>query len=117
MADGLNRLSQIVQQAQGSGAGYNTVAAKRVDLTYNGLNQFDTITRYKNAGGGSSNLIATSTYGYDHANRLTSLDQDNGYTSTVFAGYEWDWDKLNPDHRLPEYRAFRGGRRRRRLHV
>ena len=55
--DGLSRVTQL-QQTNGGG---NSVADKRVDLTYNDRGQFATITRFEDLYG--MNEIATSTYG------------------------------------------------------
>ena len=47
----------------------NTVGEKRVDFSYNVLDQFTSIARYKDADGGSTHEVATSTFGYDTLGR------------------------------------------------
>ena len=65
--DALSRTTTLVQTGPG-------VSDKRVDFTYKKDNQFDVISRYASSTASSANLVATSTYGYDGAGRLTSLD-------------------------------------------
>ena len=48
-----------MQQSNGG----NSVAAKRVDFAYNNVGQYSSISRYANTAG--TQLVATSTYGYD----------------------------------------------------
>jgi RHS repeat-associated protein len=88
--DPLNRVKQIVQQGVTGG---NTVSTKRVDLFYNAASQFVEIDRYNNTTASSANLVASSTYGYDNAGRVTSLAYVNG--STTFAGFGFSYDAAN----------------------
>ncbi|WP_186767770.1 choice-of-anchor D domain-containing protein [Blastopirellula retiformator] len=89
--DFLNRLTQVNQAGQ---VGGNTVAEKRVDFTYDADDkyQFTSITRYADLAG--TDTIATSTYGYDFADRLTSLTYVDSGSSTL-AGYTWSYDSAN----------------------
>jgi RHS repeat-associated protein len=86
--DELLRMDLITQTGQTGG---NTVADKRIGLTYNDDNQFHTITRY--AGLTTTPLVATSTFGYDDQGRLTSLTHTQGATS--LASYTWAFDAAN----------------------
>ncbi len=85
--DALQRVARITQSAGGG----NAVAPKRVDFMYDDGSQFDTITRYADAGG--TQLVAASAYGFDLAGRLTSLAHAKG--QTALAGYEWTFDAGN----------------------
>ncbi|MCC7084413.1 MAG: RHS repeat protein, partial [Pirellulales bacterium] len=88
--DTLGRMKSVVQSSYG---GY--VAQKHVDFTYNAAGQFDTITRY--AAMTATNLVATSSYGYDLAGRLISLlhQRNNGSGLSAVADYEWTWDNAS----------------------
>ena len=85
----------MTQAGQGSGAGFHNVQDKRVDLAYNSLGQFTFISRYENVGAIGTNL--RSVYGYDQANRLTSLAHRNinGGTATDLVSYAWQYDAMN----------------------
>lgn len=83
--DNLGRMTQVTQQGQSGG---NTVAAKRVDLTYHANGQFSTISRYANLT--ATQLVAITTYSFDQANRLTSLTHTRGAAS--LAAYSWTFD-------------------------
>jgi hypothetical protein len=61
--------------------------SKRVDFGYNLDSQFDTIDRYISTTASAANLVATSSYGYDDANRLTSLTYVNDTTTYAGFGY------------------------------
>ena len=89
--DYLNRMTQVTQAGQTGG---NAVAEKRVDFSYDAedKSQFTSIDRYADLAG--TELVATSTYGYDNADRLTSLDHVDG-TSTSLAGYGLSYDAGN----------------------
>ncbi|RCS50455.1 hypothetical protein DTL42_11260 [Bremerella cremea] len=54
--------------------------------------QFTSISRYADLAG--TELVATSTYGYDAADRLTSLTHADSSSSTL-AGYTWGYDEGN----------------------
>jgi RHS repeat-associated protein len=83
--DALSRMTQVTQAGKYGG---NTVAEKRVDLAYNAAGAFSTITRYADLAG--TDLVATTTYGYDNALRLTSLTHAHG--STTLAAYTWTYN-------------------------
>ncbi|PQO40656.1 hypothetical protein C5Y97_05375 [Blastopirellula marina] len=89
--DYLNRMTQVTQ---GSQAGGNVVAEKRVNFSYDAEDkyQFTSISRYADLAG--TELVATSTYGYDAADRLTSLTHADSSSSTL-AGYTWGYDEGN----------------------
>lgn len=86
-----NRMTQVTQ---GSQSGGNTVAEKRADFSYDAEDkgQFTSVTRYADLAG--SELVATSSYGYDAADRLTSLAHGDSSSSTL-AGYTWGYDEGN----------------------
>jgi RHS repeat-associated protein len=83
--DGYGQVTSIVQYGLSFGS---TVAQKRVDFTYDADGRWDTITRYFDAA--ATQLVATSTYGYDVAGQLTTLAHTKG--ATTLAGYTWDYD-------------------------
>jgi len=85
--DALGRVTRIQQQSQPLG---NAVAEKRMDLAYNIAGEFDTLTRYKDLDGGSTNEVITSTYGVDRMGRLEDLVHAHGGTSRV--SYDWTYD-------------------------
>ncbi|MFO0903211.1 MAG: RHS repeat-associated core domain-containing protein [Pirellulales bacterium] len=87
--DNLGRLTRVDQLGQTGG---NSVAAKRVDFTYNALGEFATITRQTKPSS-TWNEVATSTYTYDTLNRLTALDHTQG--ATDLNNYTWTYDDLN----------------------
>lgn len=64
--DSLGRMTRVTQQGQSGG---NSVAAKRVDLAYSAAGNVSSIDRYSDLAGTS--LVATTTFGYDSADRLT----------------------------------------------
>jgi RHS repeat-associated protein len=77
-----------VEQFYGGPSGGGSVAPKRVDLAYDALGRYTSITRYEDLSG--TLLVATSTYGYDADSRLTSLDHKKGTTN--LANYTWTYD-------------------------
>jgi RHS repeat-associated protein len=85
--DGLNRMTQVIQQGQGGG---NAVAVKRVDLTYNAAGQFDVISRYQSTN--TSAPVATSHFGYDGMGRLKDLDHKTNGGATTLASYDYTYD-------------------------
>ncbi|WP_186767835.1 choice-of-anchor D domain-containing protein [Blastopirellula retiformator] len=89
--DYLNRMTQVTQ---GSQSGGNAVAEKRVDFTYDAEDkyQFTSITRFADLAG--TETVATTTYGYDYADQLTSLTHADGSSSTL-AGYTYSYDAAN----------------------
>jgi RHS repeat-associated protein len=87
--DDLYRLTRVTQEEQSGG---NSVSDKRVDFAYNALGQWSSITRYASLD--TSELVATTGFSYDLANRLTALThQDN--TPATFAGYGYTYDAAN----------------------
>ena len=87
----LNELTQLVQQGQTGG---NAVATKGANITYNALGQLATIARTNFFGTGPAPDIATSTFSYDSANRLTEI----AYTTnggTAIDAYSWTYDAAN----------------------
>ena len=88
--DGLNRMTRVDQ----AGNGGNSVAEKRIDFSYNALNQFTSIARYKDTDGGSTNEVATSEFSYDTLDRLTDLAHKKG-GSNLFTPYSWTFDYLS----------------------
>jgi RHS repeat-associated protein len=86
--DDMNRLERITQAGQSGG---NAVAEKRVDFAFNAASQFDSITRYASLD--TSEFVATTSFGYDLAHRLTSLQHAQGMTA--LAGYDYTYDVGN----------------------
>jgi RHS repeat-associated protein len=99
--DGLGRITRITQEGQSGG---NTVAEKRVDLSYLADGRFDTISRYKDLDGGSGNLIAESIFAYDLMGRLTDLEHGDG-TTTIDA-FGWTYDLGN---RITQFTSLQDG--------
>ena len=87
-----NRVTRVQQVGQTGG---NTVAQKRVDLVYNGIDELTTLTRYKSTAGGSSNEVATSNFSYDSLGRLTVLEHKKVATNTVIRSYTWSYDAVD----------------------
>ena len=65
--DNLGRMKWVKQTDQG---GY-TVAYKRVDFSYDDASRYATISRYADLA--ATDLVATATYTFDNANRLTGM--------------------------------------------
>jgi hypothetical protein len=61
----LHRMTRIEQSGQSGG---NTVAEKRIDLTYDAASQWQSITRYADLT--ATKLVATSDDTFDAAGRL-----------------------------------------------
>ncbi len=82
--DNLQRVTRIEQDENGG----NAVAEKRADLAYDASGALGTITRYADLAG--SELVVTTSYGYDGIGRLLSLlhEQD----TTTLAGYDFAYD-------------------------
>jgi len=86
--DALDRLTQLYQQGQTGG---NAVATKGANITYNLVGQLATIARTNFFGIGPAPDIATSTFSYDTANRLTEIaNTTNG--GTAIDAYSWAYD-------------------------
>ena len=88
--DALSRMTQVTQDAQVGTT--SPFVQKEVDFTYNAASQFTGITRYEDGIYGLQE-VATSTYSYDNAGRLTSLDHNDG-ASSMLASYGWTFDDL-----------------------
>ena len=84
--DNANRQTQVKQEGQSGG---NTVAAKRVDFTYNTGGMFTGIKRYNDLAG--TQVVANTTFTYDQLARLTALDHKNA-TGGNLANYTWTFD-------------------------
>jgi YD repeat-containing protein len=83
--DADNELTQVTQQGQTGG---NSVAAKLVNFTYDHDGNVLTVSRYANLA--ATQLVDTSTYGYNANGLLTSLSEDKGATN--FNTYTWSYD-------------------------
>ena len=84
--DALNRL----KQAQQSSNGGNSVASKQANFAYNASGQVTSLNGYSDLTG--TNLVASSTYGYDNDNRLTSLDHALGSSGSTTLDYSLGYD-------------------------
>ena len=84
--DAAGQMTRIEQTGESGG---NSVADKRIDLTYDALGRFDTITRYEDLAG--TELVATTDYTFDNAGRLTALDHTDG-SSNNLANYSYSYD-------------------------
>src|SRR5579872_6258835 len=80
-----SQVTQITQQGQTGG---NSVAAKLVNFAFDNDGRLTTLTRYANLA--ATQLVATSTYGYNADSALTSLSHDKGATN--LASYTWSYD-------------------------
>jgi RHS repeat-associated protein len=61
----------------------------RIDLTYTNTNQLSTLTRYKDLT--TTNVVATTTYLYDTADRVTSIASADA-TGTSLASFSYAYD-------------------------
>ncbi len=96
--DALNRTIEIQQAAStatGSGVVDNAVAQKEIDLSYLANGQFDTISRNVFSGS-TKELVAKGTYGYDDAERLTSISYSQ--PSSTLPTFSWTYDGANQVH-------------------
>jgi YD repeat-containing protein len=84
--DALDRLTQVQQSSNGG----NAVASKQVNFTYNADGQTTALSRYSDLSG--TNLVASSTWGYDQNNRLTSLAHALGTGGTTTLSYSLGYD-------------------------
>ena len=80
-------ITQITQQGQTGG---NTVAAKVVNFAFDNDGRLTTLSRYANLA--ATQLVATSTYGYNADSALTSLSHDKGATNLNSSTYSYDHD-------------------------
>ena len=74
-----------MQQGQTGG---NAVAYKRVEMVFDTADQLDQILRY--ASSGTGDFVATSSFAYDGAARLSALTHAQG--TNVLADYAWTYD-------------------------
>ncbi|WP_342596956.1 peroxidase family protein [Cyanobacterium aponinum UTEX 3222] len=79
--DKIDRLISLTQSGNG-------VEDKRVDFDYNGIGQYERIDRFADLTG--NNLVVSSSYDYDGANRLTNLTHNNGTTDVAFYDLTYD---------------------------
>jgi RHS repeat-associated protein len=82
--DILNRVTKLTQSGTG-------VTSKRVDMTYNAVNQIATLNRYSDLTGTSS--VANTSYTYDLAGRLQTLTHQHG--GNTLASYGLTYDAAN----------------------
>jgi RHS repeat-associated protein len=82
--DILNRVTKLTQSGTG-------VTSKRVDMTYNAVNQIATLNRYSDLTGTSS--VANTSYTYDLAGRLQTLTHQHG--GNTLASYGLTYDNAN----------------------
>ena len=95
--DALNRMTQVTQQSQ-SASGHNDVAFKEVGMVYNTANQLTAINRFNTStsnSASSSGSLAYSTYGYDQAGRLNTLNQTSNHAGTGQINESWAYDGAN----------------------
>ncbi len=98
--DALNRLSLI--QQQGHAGGGNPIADKRVSVKYDLAGQLSSIRRYAGLLG-TDPYVAHSSFDFDKAGRVTSLQHEHG---SLLASYVWEWDKAN---RIEEFISSQDG--------
>jgi len=72
---------------QGPAENHTNVAEKQIDFTYTASGALSTITRYSDLA-----AVATTTYGYDQAGRLTSIDHAQGTPALAHYGLTLDPD-------------------------
>jgi RHS repeat-associated protein len=82
--DQLNRVTRITQ----SGVG---VQSKRVDMSYNKVNQMTDLSRFSDLG--AVNLVAETSYAYDQTRRLIQLAHKKGVNN--LASYDYTYDSAN----------------------
>ena len=97
--DNANRQTQVKQEGQTGGI---TVAAKRVDFTYNTGGMFTGVKRYNDLAG--TQIVANTTYTYDLLARLTALDHKNASGGDL-ANYTWTFDN---DRRITNFTNIDG---------
>lgn len=67
------------------------MTSKHVIISYNGLGQKTNVKRYQSTG--TTSLVATTDFGYDTANRLSSLTHKQG--TTTLSGYTYSYDSVS----------------------
>ena len=105
--DNLNQLISLTQTQQ-DGSGANAVAFKEVGFAYNDAGNLTQINRFNTSvedpwntnapiqdDGHQSGALAISTYGYDHAGRLTSLNHSLADPAIPTISQSWQYDALN----------------------
>jgi RHS repeat-associated protein len=91
--DAQSRMTRVTQSVHPENSGY-PVPEKRVDLAYNALDEFVSITRYSDLDGLPSQEVFTSTYQYDGLGRLASLvHQKTG--QPAINSYTFAYDVIN----------------------
>lgn len=90
--DALNRTIRLVQSG-------TNVSNKRVDLTYNALNQLTNLGRFSDANGQSS--VANTAYAYDSLNRVSSVTHRNA-TNAVVDSFVFQYDAMSRISRLTD---------------
>jgi RHS repeat-associated protein len=86
--DKLNRLTEIIQTSQTGGS---AVAAKRVSFDYNSLGQRTQLSRFQSTG--TTNAVATTTFSYDPANRLSGIAHEQG--ANLLNSYSYGYDRMS----------------------
>ena len=81
---------QMSQVTQSGVTGGDAVAPKAVTFDYNNAGQFYTISRYADLA--QTELVATSTYGYDGDGNLTSLAYAKSGNASTLPSYSWTYD-------------------------
>jgi RHS repeat-associated protein len=84
--DNIGRMNNLSQSGTG-------IAQKRVDIAYNQSGQYSKITRSSTTG--SITEVSHSDYGYDLANRLTSLAHKKPDNSPLVTAYSWTPDNAD----------------------
>jgi len=88
--DALNRMTRISQTSDAFSTS-GGASDKRVDLTYNQIGQFESISRYGDLA--AAQLAVTTSFTYDDLNRLTDLDHTAaGGPSGGIAFYDFEYD-------------------------
>ncbi len=85
--DNLGNMTGITQTSQDL-SDANGVATKYVALGYDADSRLTGVSYFV---AGTTNVIAASTYTYDHASRLTDLSYVDG-SNNCLASYEWTYD-------------------------
>jgi RHS repeat-associated protein len=80
--DGTNRMTRVTQSGTG-------VADKRVDFSYNEVDQFASVSRFSDLAGGQG--VATTNYIYDALNRITSKTHRNA-ANAVLNQFQFEYD-------------------------
>ncbi len=99
--DKLNEMTQVSQAAgtaTSSQTGANAVAAKKVDFGYDANGDLTSLARYAapstNPTGAATQLVANTSYGYDNAERLTSIGNTNA-SGAAIDNFNYAYNPLN----------------------